>query len=173
MEAKIFPALLAVALLAGCASPESISFSDESQIPRLETKAVLPPVTKTRLEKAEMRQIETEIFTWLLQRPIGAGGACSAVFLKTDEAATSALMKQFSDHVPPLKQLWHLEMRPGLSPLDRDTGRPAVLLSVELAEPENGIVTAVGKWFAGDAAADFHTFELKKTGDGWRIQTVK
>jgi len=173
MEKKFFPILLAVALLAGCAAHETIPLSDEGQSIRLEQNAVPPPPASTGLDKAEERQIEKEIFTWLLQRPIGDDNAYSAVFLKTDEAATTALMKLFPAHVPPLKQLWHLGIRPGQSPVDQDTGRPAVLLSVETLEPENGVVEAAGKWFAGDAAAGFHTFELKKNGIAWRIQSVK
>ena len=173
MEKKIIPALLAVALLTGCATPETIPLNDEAQIVRLEQSVAPVPPVKTGLEKAEVRQIEKEVFTWLLQRPIGDDGVYSAVFLKTDETTTAALMKQFPAHVPLLKQLWHLEIRPGQSPLDKDTGRPAVILSVDTLEPENGVVAAVGKWFAGEAATGFHTFELKQRGDGWRIETVK
>jgi len=165
--------LLAVALLAGCAAPETIHLNDEAQIAGLEKNATPPPPTRTGLEIAEARQIETEIFTWLLQRPIGGDGACSAVFLQADEATTTALAKQFPAHVPPLKQLWHLETRSGQSPLDQDTRRPAIILSVETLEPENGVVAAVGRWFAGDVAAGCHTFELKKNGDAWRIESVK
>ena len=173
MKKKILPALSAVALLAGCATQETIHLNDEAQIARLEQSAAPPPPARRGLEKAEVRQIEAEIFTWLLQRPIGDDGAYSAVFLKTDEATTAALMKQFPAHVPPLKPLWHLEARPGQSPLDKDTDRPAVILSVDALEPENGVVAAVGKWFAGEAATGFHTFELKQREGGWRIETVK
>jgi hypothetical protein len=173
MKKKIYPVLLGVALLAGCAAPEAIHLNDEAQIAGLEKNAVPPPPARTGLEKADQKKIETEIFTWLLQRAIGEDGAYSAVFLKTDEAITTALMKKFPAHVPPLKPLWHLEVRPGQSPLDQDTGRPALILNVETLEPENGMVVAIGRWFAGEAASGFHRFLLKKTDDGWRIENVK
>ena len=166
------PTLLAVLLLAGCAAPAPILLNDEAQIARLkQSPAMLPP--KPRLSPSEVRQIEMEVFAWLLQRPIG-DGLCSAVFLNTDEATTAALMKKIPAHVPPLKSLWHLETRTGQSPIDKDTGRAAVILSVDTLDQETtGTVVAVGKWFAGEATADFHTFELKKNGEDWRIETVK
>ena len=133
----------------------------------------MPPPLKPKLAQSEVRQIEMEVFGWLLQRAIG-DGMCSAVFLNTDEATTAALIKKVPAHVPPLKQLWHLETRPGQSPIDKDTGRAAVILSVDTLDQETtGTVVAVGKWFAGEASAGFHTFELKKDGDAWRIESVK
>jgi hypothetical protein len=165
--------LLAVALLVGCATQETIPLNDEAQIARLELGAAPAPPVKAGLQPEDLEKIEREIFTWLLQRPLGDDSAYSAIFLQADEAATASLMKQFPANVPPVKQLWHLETRPGQSPLDKDTGRPAIILSVDALEPENGVVMAVGKWFAGTAAAGFHTFELKKSEGGWRIQTVK
>ena len=173
MNPKIFPGLVVVILLVGCAAPETIPLNDEAEIARLEQHAAPPSPVRTGLDKAEVRQIETEIFTWLLQRPIGEDGAYSAAFLKTDEATAAALMMRFPPHVPPLKPIWHLETRPGQSPLDKDTGRAAVILSVETLDPDHGVVQAVGKWFAGDAATGFHTFALKQTEAGWRIQNVK
>jgi hypothetical protein len=69
--------------------------------------------------------------------------------------------------------MWHLEIRSGQSPLDLDTGRPAIILSVDALDPERGVVEAVGKWSAGDAVTGFHTFEMKPKDGGWRIDAVK
>ena len=165
--------LLFVLLIAGCVTQDAILLNDEPQIARLKQSSAPPLPSKPRLAQSEVRQIEMEVFTWLLQRPIG-DGMCSAVFLNTDEATAAALIKKVPAHVPPLKQLWHLETRPGQSPIDKDTGLAAVILSVDTLDQETaGIVVAVGKWFAGEASAGFHTFELKNDGDAWRIESVK
>ena len=167
------PTVTAVLLIAGCVAQEPVLFNDEPQIARFKQSAAPPRPSKPRLAPAEVRQIEMEVFAWLLQRPIG-DGMCSAVFLNTDEATTAALMGKIPAHVPPIKQLWHLETRSGQSPMDKDTGRPAVILSVDTLDQETaGTAVAVGKWFAGEATAGFHTFNLVKNGDAWRIESVK
>ena len=174
MKRLVFlPPLLALVLIAGCASPGKISFADDAEIARL--KPGQPPVSPVKhgLPPAERGKIEREVLIWLLASPVGSDSAYSAVFLQADEAGTASLMKQFPGHVPPVKQLWHLETRPGQSPLDKDTSRKALILSVDVMEPENGTVMALGRWFAGDAAAGFHTFVLKPNGNQWQILTVK
>ena len=167
------PPLMAVVLMAGCASPEVISFNDEASIARLKQTEPPVPLVKPGLPPAELIKIEREVFIWLLASPVGTDSSYSSIFLQADEAGTSSLMKQFPSHVPPIKQLWHLETRPRQSPLDKDTNRKALILSVDVLVPENGTVVAIGKWFAGDAAAGFHTFELKRNGNQWQIQTAK
>jgi len=165
--------LLGTSLLAGCATSENIPLSDDAQVVGLEKQAALPPPAKPSLGKAERQEIERIVFAWLLQRPLGEDNVCTAVFLQADESTTTAFQKEFPEHRPPIKQLWHLEVRPGQSPRDKDTGRPAMILSVDVAEPENSGVAAIGKWSAGDAAAGYHTFDLKQTDAGWQIQSVK
>ena len=165
--------MMALVLIAGCASPEKISFNDEAPLARL--KPLEPSVSpvKKGLPPAERGKIEREVLVWLLASPVGSDSVYSAVFLQVDEAGIASLIKQFPNHVPPIKQLWHLETRPGQSPLDKDTSRKALILSVDVLEPENGTVVALGRWFAGDAAAGFHTFVLKPNGNQWQILTVK
>jgi len=63
----------------------------------------------------------------LLQRHFGDDGDYSAIFLQTDEAETAVLMKHYPAHVPPIKPLQRVELRPGKSPLDLDTGRSAMI----------------------------------------------
>ena len=93
--------------------------------------------------------------------------------LQAEEAETAALMKLYPAHVPPIKPLQRVELRPGKSPLDRETGRPAMILSVDALDPEGDTVEAIGKWFAGDAVTGFYTFTLRKSGDEWHIESVK
>lgn len=166
--------LLAIAGCAGCATPETIPLSDEAQIARLrQAAAPLPAPVAPALKREEIQQVEREIFVWLLQRPLGDDQDYSAVFLQADERMTAGLMKQFPAHIPPIKQLWHLQTRLNQSPLDKDTGQPAVILSADVLDPEEGVVQAVGKWFGGAAAAGFHTFELRQHDGDWRIESVK
>ena len=173
---KLIPAtgLLLVLMLAGCATDrETIVFSDEIPRQSIRNDSLPAPPPKKSLEKPDRIQIEAEIFGWLLQRHFGDDGGYSAVFLQTGEAETEALMKRFPGHVPPIKPLLRVEMRPGRSPLDRDADRPAMILSVDTLDPEDGTVEAVGRWFAGDAVTGFYTFDLKKIGGEWRIESVK
>ena len=165
--------LTAFLLVTGCASQVTIPLNDEAQIVQLMRSETSVLSVKKRLQPAELVIIEREIFVWLLTHVVDNDSRYSAVFLQTDEAATVSLLKQFPNHIPSIKQLWHLETRPGQSPLDKDTSRPAILLSTDVMEPENGTIDALGKWFAGDAEAGFRTFELGKNGGKWKIQSVK
>lgn len=127
------------------------------------------PMGSSKLAKAEIAQIEAAIFENLLQRHLGDDGAYSAIFLHASQTTTAGLMKQFPHHAPPIKQLWHLELRGTQSPLDRDTQLPALVLSVETLEPENNLVQAIGRWNGGEAVKGFDTFNLEKSGGVWTV----
>ena len=158
-------------LLVGCASNrEKIEFSDTYQ--PVQASEVAVPRPEPGLNKSELAQIEMEIFSHLLARHFGDDEHFSAVFISGEESRTEALIQKFPQHIPPIKAWWHLDQRPGLSPLDRDTGRPAILLSADVADPEAGRVLALGKWFAGDSVAGFYRFELKQQGGNWVIASV-
>lgn len=159
---------------AGCASnQDSIVFNDEGAIHGSETRpAVL--LSPDKLEKGDELKIELAVFSYLLERHFWDLGEYSAVFLRADDAQVDWLMKKYSAHMPPIKPAYHEELPANQTPLDKDTGKPAMILSVDVDEPAaDGSVSAIGKWYAGGAAAGFYTFVLKKTGDGWEIQTVK
>jgi hypothetical protein len=171
MRTKFFSVWLAVALLTGCASHETIHFQSDPVIP--------PPSEPAQKKSADglapetVREIERMVFGWMLEHPTEDEPQYSAIFLRTDEKQTARLMEQFPGHRPAIKQAWHLQLRSGQSPLDKDTGRAAVLLSVDVAEPENNQLEAIGTWSAGEASTVRHVFTLKKAGYGWAIQTVK
>jgi len=174
MKIHFVPALLLALAAVGCATDrEKIVFSDDN-LPKHswhDSPPAAPP--KKTLEPQDRTRVELAIFGWLLQRHFGDDGAYSAIFLQAEAAETAVLMKQFPAHVPSIKPLQHVEMRPGKSPLDRDTGRPAMVLSVDALDPEDGTVGAIGRWFAGDAVTGFYTFQLKKSGEDWLIESVK
>ena len=48
-----------------------------------------------------------------------------------------------------------------------------MVFSVDALDPEDGTVEAIGRWFAGDAVTGFYTFQLKKSGEDWHIESVK
>ena len=174
MSLRLFvPGLSLLALLlAGCASyRETIDLSDNNTPFADPAAAVVPK--EPGLKKSELDQIEVAVFSDLLSRHFGDDAHFSAVFITAEESRTPTLAKQFPQHLPPLKSWWHLDQRPGMSPLDRDTGQAAIVLSADVADPENGIVIALGKWFAGPSVSGFYTFALKKEGGIWAIQSVK
>jgi hypothetical protein len=175
MKINFIPALLLALAVAGCATDrKKIVFLSDDSLPK-HIKNDLPPAAppKKTLEQQDRIKVDLEIFGWLLQRHFGDDGAYSAIFLQAEDAETAVLMKHYPAHVPPIKPLQHVEMRPGKSPLDRDTGRPAMVLSVNALDPEDETVEAIGKWFAGDAVTGFYTFKLKKSGEEWHIESVK
>jgi hypothetical protein len=75
----------------------------------------------------------------------------------------AAMIKKFPNHVPPIKPSYHIACAPNQSPLDKDTGKPAMILSAEVSDPNaDGTVDAIGRWYAGGAVRAFTRFNLKK-----------
>jgi hypothetical protein len=171
---QIIFSLLLAWLAMGCAgNKEKIVFSDEhSQAQERSVAAVIPAPPK-KLEKQDLIKVEVAIYSYLLQRHFWDDGEYSAIFLQGDDAEVAALIKKFPNHVPPIKPDYRAELRPGRTPLDKETDKPAMILSVDALDPENDTVQAIGKWYAGDAVTGFYSFDLKKNGDDWEIESVK
>jgi hypothetical protein len=66
-----------------------------------------------------------------------------------------------------------VELSPNRTPIDKDTGRPAMILSVDALDPVDDTVEAVGKWYAGGAVSGFYTFVLEKNGGDWVIESSR
>ena len=172
---KFLGQLVLVALIsgpfAGCVNySEKIVFTSE---PAPYQSPAPPPVLALGLSRAEVTQVERAVFAQLLQRDFGDGGDYSAVFLKADERETGWFQKQFPRHIPPIKQLWHADLREGFAPVDKVTGRAALWLSAEVTDPENGIVTGLGRWNGGAAVKGFHSYKLQKKGAEWLLEVAK
>jgi hypothetical protein len=169
----IFTAVCA-GLLAGCStSKEAIQFNDE-RLPEptnAAANAALPQ--PPRQEKADLLKLEAAVYGYLLQRHFWDAGGYSAIFLQADDAEVAAIKRTFPNHVPPIKAGYRAGLRPGRTPVDKDTGKPAMILSVDVSEPEGNTVAAIGRWYAGDAVTGFYTFELKKNGAEWVIESAK
>ncbi len=164
-------AALGLCLAAGCASNKNkIVFTDDGSMPRLATNALAPPTVKG-LEKSDVVKIELQVFGALLTRHFWDDGNYTAIFLQADEAEVKAMQEKFPGRVPPIKAGHRADVRLNRTPLDKDTGKSAMMLSVDVSEPDaDGAVPAIGKWFAGGAVTGFYSFVLKKSGEDWEIQ---
>jgi hypothetical protein len=177
MMVKIRLALpLALGLLAlapGCSVPkENIVFTDGPDIRAAMANTTSP--AQKRLEKADELRIEQVIYSYLLERHFWDLADYSAVFLQADDAQVLAMMKKYPDHVPPIKPSTRARIRSHRTPVDRDTRKPAMVLSAEVNEPNaDDSVDAIGRWYAGDAVTGFRAFHLVKAGDDWQIADVK
>ena len=156
----------------GCANrSEKIIFTSEPVAPRHDSN--VPASAAPSLTPEETAGIEREIYSAMLHRDLGAGGNYSAVFLLTDEGQTKRLQQSFPRHDPPIKQLWHADLRQGFAPRDQDTGRPALVFSAVVSEPETNGVTGIGRWNAGDAMKGFYKFTFEKSGGQWVRQNLQ
>jgi hypothetical protein len=159
----------------GCStSNDGIIFvSDEQVKPASSPAATAVPAAHPKLAKEELFKVQVAIYGYLLQRHFMEDGEYSAVFVQGDDTEVAALIKQFPNHVPPIKPSDQADLQPNRTPLDRQTGKPAMIFSVETLEPEGDAVQAIGRWYAGGAVSGFYTFALRKTGGDWVIESVK
>ena len=173
---KIKPVLFVVVLVgllaAGCGTnDEKIYFASEVKIPA--SVAVTAPVAPS-LSKADEHKIDMVVFGYMFERRFWEGGDYTALFLQADDAVVDAMIKKFPNHVPPIKQSYHIDLRSNQSPLDKDTGKPVMILGADVSDPNtDGSVDVVGRWYAGGAVQGFYTFNLIKTNDDWTIASVK
>jgi hypothetical protein len=167
-----------VFFLSGCGSQkETIQFSDEHMATleaREQTPARSPQTAEIKpLDKQDLFTARVAVYSFLLQRHFWDDGEYSAVFLQDDDIV-EALAKKFPTHVPPIKSSEHAALVLNRTPVDKDTGKPAMILSVDVGEPNaDDSVDAIGRWYAGGAVTGFYNFVLKKSGDGWAINIVK
>ena len=174
MKVKIQMGLGLLLLATGCATPtDKIVFNDAADVRAAAASASVLPA-QNKLDRADALKIESLIFGYLLERHFWDLADYSAVFLQADEAQVAALMKKYPDHLPPIKQSFHANLRANRMPMDKDTNKPAMILSVEVNEPNaDDSVDALGRWYAGDAVAGFRAFNLKKVAGDWQIANVK
>jgi hypothetical protein len=176
MKVTFFLALGLLALAGACsAPPEKIAFSDDSEIRAAAASANVShaPVAR-RLEKADELKVEQAVFSYLLDRHFWDLADYSAVFLQTDDAQVRALIKKYPGHVPPIKPSSRAEIQSHRAPRDRDTNKPALILSAEITDPNaDGSVDAVGRWYAGDTVTGFRALHLQKVNNEWQVAEVK
>ena len=159
---------LLVCVMAGCISKEPVVFTDEA--PVLPTNSIVAPQVPD-LSKEDEGKIEIQVFSYLLTRHFWDNGDFTAIFLQADDKEVEVIQSRFAKHVPPIKPNYRINVRPNRIPIDQDTGKPAMILSVDISDPlADGTVPAIGKWYAGGAVTGFYSFLLKKTGGDWEVQ---
>jgi hypothetical protein len=161
--------ILSAYLLAGCGTDQ---FKDERPQPSGRPVDSLVPSSK-KLDKQDLFKVELAIYGYLLQRHFWDDNEYTAIFLQGEDDEVDALIKRFPNHIPPIKTSDHAKLLPNRTPIDKDTGKPAMILSVEALDPVDDTVEAVGKWYAGGAVSGFYTFSLQKSGDDWVIESYK
>jgi hypothetical protein len=174
MKVKFQLGLGLLILAAGCTThKDKIVFSDDAEIRAAAAGAVVQPAQKN-LDKADELQIEQLIFGYLLERHFWDLADYSAVFLSADEAQVTAMIRKYPDHLPPIKHSSRASLPGHRTPVDKDTNKPAMILSAEVSEPNaDDSVDALGRWYAGDAVTGFRAFNLKKADGEWQIVNVK
>lgn len=174
MKLKIPLCLGLLVLAAGCGTnKKEIAFNDAADVRPAAAGAVVPPAPKS-LAKADELKIEQAVFSYLLERNFWDLADYSAVFLSADDALVAAMMKKFPAHVPRIKQSNHAAFPSPKTPQDKDTGKPAMILSVDVSEPDaDDSVDVLGRWYAGDPVAGFRAFNLKEVDGDWKIASVK
>ena len=151
-------AAIVLSLLGGCSTAHN-----------LQPSASPPAELKVR----DQFQIREAVYGYLLQRDFWAGGTFSAVFLKESESTVEALIHRFPNHVPGLKSSDRVQLSPASSPIDKDTGRPAMMLAAIVSEPEGDGAEAVGTYYAGPAVSGKYVFRLKRADGKWQIESVQ
>jgi hypothetical protein len=170
---NLFSLTFIAGLLAGCDSTnnEPIYFASAVKLPT--AVAVMSPVAPS-LSKADEEKIELVVLSNLMERHFWEDGNYSALFLQADDKVVALMMAKFPNHNPPIKESYHIDLRANRSPLDKDTGKPVMILGADVSDPNaDGSVDVVGRWYAGGAVQGFYTFNLIKTGDDWTIASVK
>jgi hypothetical protein len=162
MKTIAIVAAVFLCLLAGCASPKpakaaKIEASSESQ----------------KLEASDDFKIEAAVYGYLLEKHPWGNGEYAAIFLQGDDARVAALIRKFSHHVPPLKPGDRAQIVPNQAPVDKDTGKPGLILSAKAVDPTNGVSEAIGTWDGGDAVSGTSAFVLIEADGQWAIQSVQ
>ena len=174
-QIQLVVGLLFVLLVAGCSTnKDKIWFrSDEPLKPAGSPAETAVPAASPKLAKEDLFKVQVAVYGYLLQRHFLKDGEYAAVFLQGNDAEVAALIKQFPNHVPPIKPSDQADLQPNRTPLDRQTGKPAMIFSVDAMDPEGDTVQAIGRWYAGGAVSGFYTFALRKSGGDWVIESTK
>ena len=124
-------------------------------------------------EQTDEFKIETAVIGYMLERPVWKPGEYGAIFLKGDDDEVAALIRRFPNHEPPIRPSDRVMLQPNRTPIDKDTGRPAIILSADVPESFGGEAEALGQWYAGPAVTGHYVFKLKKVGEEWKIESAQ
>jgi hypothetical protein len=131
------------------------------------------PASNQKFEADDNFQIEMAVYRYLLEKHPWGNGEYAAIFLDDDEARVAAFIREFPQHVPPLKPSGKAQLDANQAPVDKDTGRPGLLLSAKAVDPTNDVSEAIGNWNGGPATTGVSAFVLLKADGKWAIQSVQ
>jgi len=159
MKTILIACALLLCLLAGCATDRDSEGNNGGHA--------------QKIEKTDDFKIKAAVYGYLLQQHFLDGGGYTAIFLEGSDAEVAALIRKFPNHVPPLKPSDRAQIRPHQTPLDKDTGKPAIVLSAKALDPTNGASEAIGTWYGGEAVSGLCAFVLVKAHGEWTIQSAR
>ena len=152
-------AAVCLGLLAGCVSHRQVEKTAAGHSQQFESR--------------DDFKIEMAVYGYLLGKHPWGNGEYTAIFLEGSDAWVAALIRKFPNHVPPIKPSNRVQLRPNQTPTDKDTGKPAMILSAKAMDPTNGVSEAVGTWYGGEAVSGLSAFVLVKVDGEWTIQSAK
>ena len=91
-----------------------------------------------------MFEIKTAVYRHLFGLGFWRQREYSATFLQGSDAEVEKFMRVFPEQRPKIKRSSLAELRPYSTPIDRETGQPAVILSATGASIEGAVAGAVG-----------------------------
>jgi len=160
MKAISIVAAVFLCLLAGCSTGKQAGKPSESRKPEV-------------TDVSDDFKIEKAVYGYLLEKHPWDSGEYTAIFLTGSDDRVVALIKKFPKHVPPLKPNDRVQRSPNQAPIDKDTGKPGLILSAKAVGPTNGVSEAIGTWYAGEAVSGLSAFVLVKVDGEWIIQSVQ
>jgi hypothetical protein len=164
-------ALLGFAL-AGCAH---LTEAEVAALNGGEVRTAAEELPKGEIKRSivEETRMAAVVYTNLLTRKNFAGGEYSAVFVQGTEAEIAALIREFPNHIPKIKPLGRMQFVPNRTPIDLDTGKPAVLLSVVVGEAEEDRAEAVVTVNAGPLMTSTLIFGLRRVQGQWIVESAR
>jgi hypothetical protein len=160
MKAISIVAALFLCLLAGCSTGKPSEKSRESRKPGV-------------IDVSDDFKIEKAVYGYLLGKHPWNSGEYAAIFLTGSDDRVAALIKSFPKQIPPLKPNDRVQQSPKQAPIDKDTGKPGIILSAKAIDPTNGVSEAIGTWNAGEAVSGLYAFVLMEVDGEWIIQSAQ
>ena len=152
-------------LLAGCASHKPAAPATAA--------TATAPVASQKFEAGDDFKIEAAVYGYLLEKRPWGSGEYAVIFLGGNEARVAALTRKFPHHVPPLKPASRAQISLNQTPMDKDTGKPGLILTAKAVDPTNDVSEAIGTWNGGGDASGLSAFVLMKVDGEWTIKSVQ
>jgi hypothetical protein len=125
------------------------------------------------ITEREEFKIENAVYRYLFGLGFWQHQPYSAVFLAESDREVKARMEAFPNHVPKIKPSSQASLLPQSTPIDKETGSPAVILAATAAEPAGDRAHAVGSYYAGALIRGRFAFSVRNTDGQWTIESVK